>query len=411
MRIALVSLIGLCVLAEDGDWAWRLASDDTEARERAVLELEALGDDAIPIARALLGSPDPEVAARAREVLEYLDRTASARRLMAIAGRYSIDAPVDHPRPLGEVLREAAARFEVDVDVPPSLSDRLWSGAFQDLKLLQVLDRVCGDAEVAYAVAPGRVDVFEGKPLQGPRDYPGPFRVLVREIWVTAGNDFERVTSTLAFKLEAVHESCLLDRPSAAVHVDRVEYDTGDSADLAALRKAKQDAHSSPWEVGRFSVMDPPASATALRSIRGRIVIQAPTGYDVWTFDEVAEGAVVKSVDSTATLLSLERYERDETTCLALFVRITGERLGDGRLPVLEEAGSVSLLSAEGTRAIAVRGWPVHHSWNAYWQTVECEARFAYPAVTPPSKLVVKLPIGYETIELPFEIRDVRFRP
>ncbi len=414
MRIVLVSLIGLLAFADDADWARRLASDDAAEREKAVADLESLGDDAAPIARRLLDAGDPEVAARAQEVLAWLDYTAAARRLLGVLGRFSIEVPQDHPKPLGEVLRELGPRFGVQVEVPQKVSDLPWSGAFHDLKLLQALDRICGDVGVPYALAPGRVEVFEGKAASPPpRDYPGPFRVRVRGAGFQSGSDATqgRSWSLVTITLDAVHEACLLEVPPSAIEVDVAEYDTGDLLDVGALRRAERH----PWR-GRdggaeVRLPEPPAGAKAVRSLRGRLVLDAPTTYDTWTFDEVVKGAEVKGDRGQATILAVERYKDREAECIAAYVRITGEAFGQDRIGGAQVAGRVSLLATDGSAVPNVPWWPDHHAWTGYYHTVECEARFVFPSEAAPSRLVVSLPRTFESVEFPFEIRDILFRP
>ncbi len=414
MRIALVSLIGLLVFADDGDWARRLASDDPAEREKAVADLEALGDDAAPIATRLLESDDAEVAGRAREVLAWLEHTASARRLLAIAGRFSIDVPRDAARPIPEVLREVGTRFGLEVEIDPKVSERRWSGSIQDLKLLQILDRLSADIGVAYAVSPGWVELFDGRPAAAAaRDYPGPFRVSVCSVSCQSGYDatWDRWSSVVVVGLGAIHEMSLLEVPPSAIEVDLAEYDTGELVDVGALRRA--DPHPFHGRDGMAAVRLPnaPSEAKGLKSLRGRLVLDAPTRYDTWRFEEVAKDATLKTDAGRATILAVQRYTQREAECVSVYVRMTGARFGDHRIPGVGAAGTISLLGADGRPAPTVRWWPAHHSWTGHYQTLECEARFAFPSNESPSKLVVRVPSSSEPVELPFEIRDIPFRP
>jgi hypothetical protein len=83
-----------------------------------------------------------------------------------------------------------------------------------------------------------------------------------------------------------------------------------------------------------------------------------------------------------------------------------------GTVPQVESLGGGDLLVSRDDRVERIRlvdgtdSWPVRHRWSAQSQCLEVKARFLIPknAVFEPAKLVVR---EFETIELPFEIRDI----
>lgn len=411
------ALLLLALAPQDvGHWIERLSDADPDARDEAALRLKAAGDAAIPALKRAMEGADSEVVRRAKDLVAYLDRTRRAREILATGPAFSIEVPKEKPLSLGELLARIGKHFGTPVDVADAARERPWSGAIAGAKLLQALDRITREAGLAYAVVPGRVQVMEGKPHRGPADYPGSFKVSVSDVTTTRRSDFEKATTRVQFAVEALHQSAVVTVPASALRLTQVEYDTGEVVKIGAGDEKERERYRyDARDFCRLGVLlpDPPAAARSIRSLKGELVVRAPALYDSWTFDRLEAGAEVEGAGAKARIVSLDRGEREGLAHVTLFLSVRGPGFGEKRMNGIGEMGRVLLLSKEGEEApVPINAVP-RLLWTGYsGEFTQVEARFLLPKDSPfkPARAVLKVAREYETVELPFELKEIPFR-
>lgn len=414
MCVAMISLLLMAGSPQEAErLVGRLVDDEPARRLEAERALKAMGDDALPALRRALTSADGEVAARARDVMAYLDRTRRARKILAAGAPFSIEAPEEKPIALGELAARLERQFGLKVRAAEEIKDRAWSGKLDGMKLLPALDRVAAGLGVAYAIGPGRVWFWPGTPDRGPCDYPGSFKVRVTAVQTGTSNTFDRRHSNVQVTLQADHQSGLVQPPSSAIRVESVEYDTGETVKIdLAQEKDKFVGHT--WD-GRLLPLNfgaPPERARSIRSIRGLLELKAPAAFDEWTFDRLEDRARSQGAGATSTILGISRGTAEESRYMSLYFSVQGPAFGDKRLSPLGATGEVALFAKDGQEAPCTAEHPPRCFWSAHWQTVEVEARFLWPkdATFEPVRAVLRVAREFETVELPFEIREVPLR-
>jgi HEAT repeat protein len=95
-------LLALLCQSDPAALIQRLGADDPAERERATQALEALGEKAVPMLREATRAKDPEVAARAKQILRAIEGAAYARRLQSSEVGDALKA---HPEFLEALLR------------------------------------------------------------------------------------------------------------------------------------------------------------------------------------------------------------------------------------------------------------------------------------------------------------------
>ena len=416
MTVLTMGLALLCgvALQEAGDpraWAKDLGSDDPQKRDEATRRLRALEDAAIPALTEAARSPDQETAVRAKEILAYLNRTRRARKLLAPGPLLTLEIPEDRPQKVSELLKRVGNHFGVKVAPGRAASSRTWSGRLKEVTLLEAVDRLSAAAGLSYSVTPGEIRFRAGRHVAFPADYVGSFKVMIRSVSLRSTNEFFRSSSTLSLTLAAVHQTGLIDVKPSSIRVEQVEFDTGDTVKIPQapdIRGPAYDGYGNPL----IHVRKAPAGAKVLRSIRGTLVVTAPASFRKWTFRRFEAGEKTREKDGLATLLTIDRGTYNKMEYLTVFISIEGETLGSKTLQGVGEVGSVRLISKTGEPAPAPPSWPPRHVWSAHARTVEVEARFLLPpgADFEPGSLVLRIARDYETVEEPFEIRDVSIR-
>ena len=408
-----ISLV-LLVASQDADyWIGELGEVDIARRDKAELRLKALGDVALPVLRRAERSENVEVAARARAIIRYLDRKREILRILDPGEPFSFQTKA--PVPLADLLKKVGDHFGVQVDASGELSGRKWSGTLDKLKLLPLMDRLVRDLGLAYAVGPGRIRISPGKPPAYPADMPGSFKVFVRTASLYMSTHFPNSWCRATFEIGAVHQSRYIDVAAGALRVQRVLFDTGDEVRMDLQKEEDLERYTRwPFEGNPRTIQIPnaPPEARLIRSVRGVLAVEAPATFDVWRFDTLKPGTEVETADAKATLVSLTRGSYGGVDHVIVFLSLKGKLMGTDRLSKIGQSGRIDLLSKDGKRAPVPESWPPRHRWNAHFQTVEVEARFLIPRAAgfEPGRLVVRLARDFETVELPFEIRDVPLR-
>lgn len=420
MRVAMIGLLAWsAIAAQDPPSADRLVEqlgdDDPSRRDEAERQLKLVGDDALPALRKALASSEAELSHRCRDLIQYLERTRRSRAILATGTPFSIAVPPEKPVPLPEVLAKLSRHFGVPVEVPDELKSLTWSGRIDRVKLLPALDRLSRDAGVAYAVGPGSILMAPGKFADRPCDYPGSFKVMARNAGSSFSTSFEQPPQrSVHFTLEALHQTARIWVRPAAIRVESVEFDTGERVKIDTENPKDRDKFRHDYnESGRgVRIPDPPANATTIRTIRGTLVLETPADYDVWVFDTLKPGAKVTDPRGTATLKEIDRGKYEGIDCATAFITLNGPLFGTAMMKRPGEIGRVELLSRDGTEAPIPAGWAPSHLWSAHWQALEVEARFQIPAESgfEPARIAVKIAKDYETVELPFVLRDLAIR-
>lgn len=407
----MTSLLFALALQDAAAWIERLADSDPGRRDEAEQKLKALGDDVVPLLRTAAEGSDPEVSARAKGILGYLDRTRRARKILAVKPPLSIDVPTDTPLP--DVTKRIGDHFGVVFDLDEVARARTWGGKIEGATLLQTLDRVAVESKTAYSVAPGRVRMTEGEPTAVPSFYSGPFRVSAPECGLSSIVRYGSKQRWATVAIDVVHESDLVTVDRRSIVVREVEFDTGDVVKIDLTKDSDRMVYD-PDRRGALGLrlQNPPEGVAAIRSIRGVVSVEVPADYETWTFDALTVGAKVEGALGTAEIVSVDRGTYGEVDLWTAFVSIKGAKLGTGGPEKIMGAGEVVLFSKSGDEAPLPDDWPARHAWGGHWQTLEVESRFRIPVDKKfePARLAVKLVREYETVEVPFEIRDVPLR-
>lgn len=411
--ISLAFLLGVALQAggDPASWVRKLGSEDLGLREEATRRLMAFGDLAEPALTRGAESGDGEIAARAKEMLSYLNRTRKVRKLLAPGKPYTLRVSENVPRGVGDLLDDIGKHFGIRVEGAGLLADQMWTGTLEDLSFLRAIDRLAADAGFTYSVARGAVRFSEGKHIPYPADYPGSFKVMIQSASLTVGNSFNRVSSSANLMLTAVHQSGKVDPSPAAIQVDRVEFDTGEIVRLDPKKPSPDTFFGSP-SARRVYIKKAPAGAKGIRSVRGNLEVRAPASLRTWRFERLEVGEKVREGSEIATIRAIDRGTYKNLNYVTLFIDINGKALKGEIMKGLRGSGSVRLLSKEGQNAPAPPSWPPRHVWGHHSETIEVEARFVLPAGTEfePAKVSVQIAREFETMKVPFEIRGIRIR-
>lgn len=412
-------MLALCLLAllqDDVDRWIRDLGGDLNAREEAERRLKTAGDDAVPALRKAAQSADPEIAARARNILACLDRTRRVRELLSPGKPLTLEIPAEDPIALRTLLERIASHFGVALDFDETLSPFAWSGRLDGRGLLETLDRLSGDVGFAFSSGPGVIFARKGDPDRSPRDYAMSFKISAPAAGRRTSNRRGESSASAWIELEAFHQSGAVELSADDFAIHSVRFDTGESVVIPwdDPEARKKFAPGSGWGKGRLDVFlpDPPASATSIRRLRGSLRIAAPAAYDTWTFERLEAGTTVTSAGVTAILDGVDRGTYDGVDVVTVRAHLKGDPLGQRRRPDRAEAGDVIVLSKDGKPAPPSTGWRTPHRWGLGYRDAAVESRFLVPkgAAFEPATVVIRLAREWETVDVPFEIRDIPLR-
>jgi hypothetical protein len=150
----------------------QLGAPDFRLRDEAARRLEALGLPALPALRRALGSADPEVRRRARDLIPAIETAAflAPRRVsLHLAGK-----------PLRAVFDEVTRQTGYKIEFWASNPNQPYTFDFHDLTFWEALDHVCASANLVLQPNYGddRLLLQEGGGPPPFVRYEGPFRLV-----------------------------------------------------------------------------------------------------------------------------------------------------------------------------------------------------------------------------------------
>ena len=361
----------------------RLAEADLAKRDEAAMRLRDLGD--------------------ADDLLRAGLLLRAARRLLDTGKPYSV--AVDVAKPLPELLASLSGHFAVPITADGT-GELRWSGAFESVGLLEALDRICSKAGAVYAIGSGRIVVTPGTPARTVVAYAGPFRIQLVSSSLRFSNDTQKSRCQAGVEIDAVHQSGLFEVVAANFRVPLVEFDTGDLVRIDWKKKDEVERYV-PWHERERLVMnlpDAPRTATAIRRLRGSLVLDVPSEHTTWELPKLAAGESIKRDGGVATVDYVNRGTYDKVEVFTFCITVS--RPQDDRTPA---GGTVALLSKDGVEAPIARGWSPRHRWSSATGSVAVEARFMIPAGAKfePDRIVLRVAKTWETVEVPFELKDI----
>lgn len=197
--IALIALSAGILAAQDeariSDLIKKLGDTEYAEREKAKAELAKIGAPALKDLEAATQSPDPEVVQSARDLIEKIRRTQLVQGVLKAGAKVTLSLK-------DGTFEEAAKAIEgatgVQVRVPETLKTVRVSLDVQDAELLRVLDILARQIKETTYRFDGNAVVFgEGKFVDVPAAYKGPFKFSITRIRTTTDNEFSRRTSSV----------------------------------------------------------------------------------------------------------------------------------------------------------------------------------------------------------------------
>ncbi|GEM_PF-6244605 len=279
LAIALAFLVALPLAGEDVGGRVKvlvadLSSDDAEVRNRATVELSALGPSAEPHLEAALSTNDPEVRARVQEAL------AAIRLEMRIGPSAWVALPSEET-PLAEAFQDLSRQTGRKVDAAGvDLSGRTLPGGLGRLPIWEALDRLARAGGCSYA-SPFREAVkLQPEPLSElPVCHDGPFRVLLDEVTVTRTIELEGGTLDASTDVQMTLEWEPHVRPLAIGTTARVKVAADDKGGSLLLDpdedgfhdRSRPDDDENPSQACWTSLGSPAAGATRIEKLEGEI--------------------------------------------------------------------------------------------------------------------------------------------
>lgn len=172
----------------------KLGDTEYAERENAKKELAKIGAPALKALEGALNSPDPEVAQNARELIEKIRRSQIVEGVIKAGVKLSISLK---DVPFEEAAKKVGEASGFQIRVPDSLRSVSVTLEYQDAELLRVLDSMARQAkDWTYRFDGTTVVVFsEGRFIDYPAVYKGPFKFKVTRVRTVTNNEFSHKNS------------------------------------------------------------------------------------------------------------------------------------------------------------------------------------------------------------------------
>lgn len=393
----------LWALAQDADverLIRRLDADDIAVRDEALRALIEAGDPARAAVEKLLGSDNPELAARAAAIVRGIDERARLRGILGDPRVVSIEAKDE---PLVDVLR----RFREQTRLPFKLrsipgADRV-TCSVSEASPAAALEKLCA-AHGEIRFDPASMIVTRGTPSPYPSAHDGKFSLYL------TGIDIDRYADGGSYNhasLRLVHDTPAspyrVTLATASVVDDRgnsvLEADNGGVMFLDTPMSPVGDAD--PVRDLEQYLLAPDAEATAL-SFKGTVEIEYELERDVFAFDNPSEavGRTQTAGDVSVTLAAFGGG--------SISVQVTGPTSIFGDTSALE-GGRIELVT-EGDQRLRVEAYLSSVSESADSVTAILEGYGGLGAGLKVKRLDVIRTRSTHRVSFPFEFKDVKIR-
>ncbi len=403
MRVLLFAL--LCFPRDDAKiagWIQDLGDDAIEVRERALVELVRVGRGAEKALREAMKGVNPEIRARAAQVLSDLEKGERVRQFEAGPSRITLKKKDALFR---EVVEEIQKQTTARIASSFAPEESRITVAFEQTPLFEAVESLCRAAgNVTWSAECRRDDTVtvtlsEGKLADAPRVLRDQYFVRLEGMQLTTTYDLQGgETSRTLFDFRWGWEKGT--RPQMALlRVEELVDDLGNSyaGDLPPDPGGRPlgFAYVQTQQALQMAKV-PPGKATKFARIQGSLELVFPESLMVFAFEKPEEsaGALQKQEACTVKLLTCAR----DTTRLRARIEVRPAELGS-RL-------EMKALDKEGREFAGRYTRGEQSTEDAIFMSIE----FTVPAQAELTSLRFQAPAGYRERKIPFEFKDVRFR-
>lgn len=312
----------LAVPQDDVDELIRqLGADDLAVREQAMEALIRKGPPVLEKLKSATKDSDPEVALRAQQAIERIERAEAVRKIVPDGRRVTVD--------LKDVTVDEIARaLGVEIRTADALKGRALSLQVRDAELLRAIDALARELRQEWRFD-GKAIVFGTDPfVEYPTAYAGPFRFRIKSIRATSENTFNRRTGELEFSIDVDMEEGTA--PAGALQIlaiedeggQKIEWDKEEPVMGRGLSMSSMTINGKTIRVfeenGKLrAVVDDPGSAlegkrvilrnlrkpaSKLASLRGEVTFTIPGAFTPVQIDAVEKGTSRSAGDLEATI-------------------------------------------------------------------------------------------------------------
>jgi hypothetical protein len=364
-----------------------LGADTLEVRDRAVEKLVERGEEVRKAVAALVGSPDPEVAARAKMVLAGLEERAKLTAALGPPKSYDIKAADES---LVEVLkrfrRESGLPFKIE-RVP--LAARVTCD-IRERHALVALEKLCA-AQGGVRLEPWHLTVTRGAPVRYPLAAKDRWVVTLKSLnWrrdLSDGDGSGHTTVVVAWDSR--------DSPAnITLELESVTDDQGNELADESRGGSPSSTEKLPVRSVSASHRIPAETARAL-TVRGKVVLEYALARKTLSFDTASPGQT-----QSAGKISLRLRD-----CADDRINLEGEWPSDEGLRLFR--AKMEVIDSEGRR----------HQFHISSTSSSSNRSSAQGPMPPLPEGVqvrsVEIEIVTETlpVTIPFEFRDVPLTP
>lgn len=326
MRIWALSLLAIFTVPQDDidELIRQLGADDLTVRERAMEDLVRKGTAALEKLKAATKDSDAEVALRAQQAIEQIERNETVRKVVPEGRRVTVDLK-------DSTIDDIAKALDLEIRAPEALKGRQVSLQVRDVELLRAVDTLARELRQDWRME-GKAVVFGTDPfVEYPTTYAGAFRFRIKSIRSTSENSFNRRSGELEFSIDVDMETgaapggtvkivAIEDEGGQKIEWDREEPQPGRGMGGFAMStmtingktirvfeengklRVVVDDPGSALEGKRVTLRNLKKPAAKLSSLRGEMSLAVPGAQVPLKFDAVAAGTTRTAGDLEATI-------------------------------------------------------------------------------------------------------------
>ncbi len=200
MRIPMLLMaltLPVTALGQDVEgWIKKLGASDFELREQAQKKLVEIGEPALKALREATKSDDAEIAIRAGEVVDFIERNLLIRKASKAGTRVTLSV---QGVPASEAAEKLATASGYTIRLPEAVKAKEVTLELRDAEFLRALDTLAKQVGRAYEFK-GKSVVFSSEAfVDYPAAYQGAYKFAITNIRTTTDNAITRRKTTVDF--------------------------------------------------------------------------------------------------------------------------------------------------------------------------------------------------------------------
>ncbi len=412
------------------DLVRKLDAAGVDEREKAMEDLVAAGEAALPALKEGLAAESPEVRSRCDEAIRRIAHEAKVR------GIYKEPKPLAlkfEDAPLMEILAELTAQSGKAIETSAVPKEARGSLVAASCTLMEALDRLCAaQPKLSWDFnEKGAVKMLAEKHADRPAAYSGAFRVAINSVDVTRTTNFKESTIAASLLFGATWDPSLSPMKRTRFAFTKVVDDQGREVQLESLAAQMFGGAAMPAGMviriagmggdearePRYGLKGLQPDAKTLKSVQGTATFSFPLDAVPVTFSEIVPGDKQVVGDFT---IRIDKVQPSRNVVDFLVIRTKGEgadiaeeverRLDASTVIAVDKDGAEhkaeSLAPPNERMGMVIMGGPggggeVEKTWKL---------RATFPTLGKKDIQSMRLKFVDKTWEkaIPFEIKDVR---